>query len=86
VEALAFPADFQFCVPSAILPRDIYRHNFLKLSVLVFCLTTFQITETLNWALMLLSSNFQEIIHAAIEGKERNAKIQHSLPVLLTAV
>lgn len=57
--ASAFLADCQFCIPNAILPRDVYRHNWLKLSVLVFCLTTFQITEVLNRALMLLPSNFK---------------------------
>lgn len=42
--------------------------------MLVLCLTTFQITEMLNWALVLLPGDFQDIMYAASGGKERNAK------------
>lgn len=78
--APAFLADCQFCIPSAILPRDVYRRNWLKLSVLMFCLTTFQITEVLNWALVLLPSDFQDLMYAAGGGRGRSAKqMPHSL-------
>lgn len=74
---------------SSVFPVQFFLETFtgtISSNYQYSCFALLPFTETLNWALMLLSSNFQEIIHAAIEGKERNAKIQHSLPVLLTAV